>query len=247
MNMDSPRPLIGLTTSEMRTPVRDELLPHAEAGREEMVLGFHYMRAVTAAGGMPVVISPQPEEAVPDLVARLDGVLIPGGPDIDPAAYGEKPHPKLGPTFPEIDRFEIAVVREAERRGLPLLAICRWAQIVNVAHGGTLYQDLPDQVGTKVIHRRPSLDDPIAMHPVRLEPGSLPARVFGVERMDVNAYHHQAPRDIGQGLQAVAWADDGVVEAVEGHGEFVLGIQWHAEAMPEHHVLFEAFVAAAAS
>lgn len=245
--MSTPRPLIGLTTAEMRTPVRDELLPHAEAGREEMVLNFHYMRAVTAAGGLPVVMSPQPLEAVPELVARLDGVLIPGGPDIDPAAYGHEPHPKLGPTWPEIDRFEIAVVREAERLGLPLLAICRGAQVVNVAHGGTLYQDLPDEVGEHVVHRRASLDDPVAMHSVRIAAGSLLARVMGVERADVNAYHHQAPRDAGDGLREVAWADDGVIEGLEGEG-FLLAIQWHAEAMqdrPEQRALFAAFVEAA--
>ena len=242
--MAQPRPLVGLTTSEMRTPVRDELLPHAEAGREEMVLGFHYMRAITRAGGLPVVISPQPEDAVPDLVTRLDAVLIPGGPDIDPSAYGAEPHPKLGPTWPEVDRFEIAVVRQAVASGLPLLGICRGAQVMDVAFGGTLYQDLPDEVGTKVVHRRPTLDDPIAVHPVRLEPGSLPARIFGTERMEVNAYHHQAPHEVGEGLRPVAWADDGVIEALEGSG-WVLGVQWHAEAMPEHHVLFDAFVDAA--
>jgi putative glutamine amidotransferase len=246
--MSNPRPLIGLTTSEMRNPVRDELLPHAEAGREEMVLNFHYMRAVTGAGGLPVVMSPQPVEAVPDLVARLDGVLIPGGPDIDPSFYGHERDDDLGPTWPEVDRFEIAVVREAERRGLPLLAICRGMQLLNVAHGGTLYQHLPDHVGDDVVHRRAKLDDPVAMHPVRVEARSRLADAIGRERVEVNSYHHQAPWEVGDGLRAVAWADDGVIEGLEGGRS--MGVQWHAEAMqgaPEQRALFTAFVRAASS
>jgi putative glutamine amidotransferase len=246
--MSSARPLIGLTTSEMRTPVRDELLPHAGAGREEMVLNFHYMRAITAAGGLPVVMSPQPLDVVPELVGRLDGVLIPGGPDIDPSFYGEEPDDDLGPTWPEVDRFEIAVVHEAERAGLPVLAICRGMQLVNVAHGGTLYQHLPDHVGDDVVHRRVTLDDPIPTHPVRIEAGSRLAEWLGAELEEVNSYHHQAPHAVGDGLRAVAWADDGVIEGVEGGAS--LGVQWHAEAMredPEQRALFAAFVASAGS
>jgi putative glutamine amidotransferase len=235
-----------MTTSEVRNPVRDEQLPHAVAGREEMVLNFHYMRAVTAAGGLPVVMSPQPLDAVPDLIARLDGLLIPGGPDIDPATYGDVPHETLGPLFPEIDRFEIACLLEAERIGLPVLAICRGMQLVNVAHGGTLYQDLPAEVGTAVAHRRGSLADPPAMHAIRVDPESRLARVLGVTEAVVNAFHHQAPRELGEGMRAVAWTEDGVVEGLEGG--FVLGVQWHAEAMqdrPEQRALFERFVEAA--
>ena len=237
-----------MTTSEVRNPVRDEQLPHAVAGREEMVLNFHYMRAVTAAGGLPVVSSPQPLEAVPDLIAQLDGLLIPGGPDIDPATYGDVPHETLGPLFPEIDRFEVAMVLEAERVGMPVLAICRGMQIVNVAHGGTLFQDLPSEVGTEVTHRRGSLSDPPAMHAVRLEPDSRLARVLGATEVLTNAFHHQAPREIGAGLRAVAWTEDGVIEGLES--EAVLGVQWHAEAMqdrPEQQALFAEFVEAAAT
>ena len=246
--MSSPRPLIGLTTSEKRTPVRDELLPHAEAGREEMVLNFHYMRAVTAAGGLPMVMSPEPVEAVPELLGRLDGVLIPGGPDVDPSFYGQEPDDDLGPTWPEVDRFEIAVAQEARRLGVPVLAICRGMQLLNVAHGGTLIQHLPDHVGDDIVHRRAQLDDALPTHPVRIEPGSRLARWVGVERAEVNSYHHQAPREVGEGLRAVAWADDGVIEGLEG--ESALGVQWHAEAMQEdaeQRRLFAQFVASAGS
>jgi putative glutamine amidotransferase len=235
-----------MTTSEMRNPVRDEELPHAVAGREEMVLNFHYMRAVTGAGGLPVVMSPQPLDAVPDLIGRLDGLLIPGGPDIDPATYGDVPHEALGPLFGEIDRFEIACLLEAERLGLPVLAICRGMQIANIAHGGTLFQDLPAEVGTTVLHRRGSLADPPAMHAIRIEPDSRLARVLGRTETVVNAFHHQAPRAIGDGLRAVAWTEDGVVEGLEGGT--VLGVQWHAEAMqsePEQRALFADLIRAA--
>ena len=228
--------------------MRDEQLPHAEAGREEMVLNFHYMRAVTRAGGMPVIMSPQPGEVVPELVARFDGILIPGGPDVDPSMYGREPHPKLGPTWPEVDRFEAAVVREAEARGLPLLAICRGMQLLNVAHGGTLHQHLPDHPGDDVAHRRAADGDPEATHDVRMEVGSRLARILEREGAHVNSYHHQAPDGLGDGLRAVAHAPDGVIEGVEGSDGFLLGVQWHAEAMqeaPEQRALFNALVEAA--
>ena len=248
--MSTPRPLIGLTTSERRNPVRDELLPHAEAGRDELVLNFHYMRAVTRAGGLPAVMSPQPLDAVDELVARLDGLLVPGGPDVDPSMYGHEPDDDLGPTWLEVDRFEAAVVRAAEERGLPVLAICRGMQLVNVAHGGTLIQHLPDHVGDDVTHRRASLEDQVATHPVRIEGGSRLAALLGSERLEVNSYHHQAPRDVGDGLRPVAWADDGVIEGLEAEDAWVVGVQWHAEAMQEaveQQALFAGFVEAAAT
>lgn len=249
--MSTARPLIGLTTSEMREPVRDELLPHAEAGREEMILGFHYMRAIARAGGLPVVMAPLPDEAAADLVPHFDGILIPGGPDVDPGCYGRDPHPGLGPTWPELDHFEIAIVQEAERLGKPILAICRGMQALNVAHGGTLFQHLPDEPGTDLPHRKANLGDPIVMHDVLIEPDSALARAMGVERAVVNSYHHQAPWRIGEGLRRVAWAPDGIIEGLEVPGaEFALGVQWHAEAMPERPeqaALFDALIAAASS
>jgi putative glutamine amidotransferase len=233
----------------MRSPVRDELLPHAEAGRDEMVLGFHYMRAVARAGGLPVVMAPGDGAGAVELVERIDGLLLPGGPDIEPAAYGQEPDPQLGPTWPEVDRFEIAVERAAAARGIPVLAICRGMQLLNVARGGTLFQHLPDHVGDDVVHRRAKLDDPVAEHPVRVEPGSLLARSLGREEAVVNSYHHQAPDRVAESLRAVAFAPDGVVEGLEDpDAEFVLGVQWHAEAMQDHAeqaALFDAYVAAA--
>src|SRR5918911_4358239 len=119
------RPLIGLTTSEIRHPEPTEELPHAEAGREEVVLGSGYFRALAAAGGAPVVMPPLDPELAPSYLGGMAAVCLSGGPDVDPGAYGAEPHPKLGANPPQIDRFELAIVREAERRGMPVLAICR--------------------------------------------------------------------------------------------------------------------------
>jgi putative glutamine amidotransferase len=244
------RPLIGLTTSEIRRPAPAELLPHADAGREEVVLGKGYFTALAGAGAAPVVLPPLDPDLVPAMLAGLAGVCLSGGPDVDPSTYGAEPHPKLGETAIEIDRFEIAVVREAERLGMPILAICRGSQVLNVARGGDLYQDLADEVGTAVHHQRGGPEDPAVWHEVTVERDSLLARSLGgLERLEVNAFHHQAVRRLGDGLRAVAHAPDGVIEATELPGaEFEIGVQWHPEAIadrPEQAGLFGAFVEAA--
>jgi len=243
------RPLIGLTTSEIRHPDPGELIPHADAGREEIVLGAGYIRALAAAGAAPVVIPPLDPETAPSYLAGLAGVCLSGGPDVDPDSYGAERHPKTGPTQPAIDRFELAVVREAERLGMPLLAICRGAQVLAVAHGGDLIQDVADEMAGPVRHRREDPGDPVVWHPVDIEPGSLLATAVGSERIDVNSFHHQAPRRVGDGLRVVAVAGDGVIEGLEVPGAaFELGVQWHPEGIadrPEQAALFAAFVDAA--
>lgn len=243
------RPLIALTTSELRHPEPKELLPHADAGREEMVLGYGYLRALAAAGAAPVVMPPLDPEMVPSLLAGAAGVCLSGGPDVEPSVYGAERGPKTGSSDPAVDRFEIAVVREAERRGLPLLAICRGAQVLNVARGGDLYQHLPDEVGMAVDHLRDQPGDPVIWHEVVLEPDSLLARSLGTDRLGVNSFHHQAPKRLGEGLRPVGHAGDGVVEGMEDpERAFEVGVQWHPEAIadrPEHAALLAAFVAAA--
>jgi putative glutamine amidotransferase len=249
--MERRRPAIGLTTSEVRRPNPEEKIPHAEVQREEMALGMSYSRALAGAGGAPVVLPPLGVEIVPSLLSSLAGVCLSGGPDVDPELYGGRRRPEVGPSEAALDRFEIAVVHEAERLGMPLLAICRGAQVLNVAHGGDLRQHLPEDPGTDVAHRRERPDDPPVSHDVRIEPGSLLAHVLGAERLEVNSFHHQAPARVGEGLRAVAWAPDGVIEGLEAPGrEFEVGVQWHAEAMVERleqRALFEAFVEAASA
>lgn len=248
--MTSARPLVGLTTSEIRHPARAEQIPHADVDREEMVLGMSYLRALTDAGAAPVVLPPTTVEIVPALLSGLAGVCLSGGTDVDPAAYGAERHPKAGPWVPELDRFELAVVAEARRRGMPLLAICRGIQVLNVAHGGDLLQHLPDDVGTEVGHGREKPDGPGKSHAGRVEPGSVLTRALGgAERLEVNSYHHQAIARLGEGLRAVAWAPDGVIEGVEDASRpFWVGVQWHAEAIaerPEQAALLRALADAA--
>ena len=239
--MDRP-PLIGVTTSEVRRPEIAHPLPESEPPQPELALGMPYVRALTRSGAIPVVLPPLAIELVPALLAPLSGICLSGGPDIDPAAYGAARHEELGPTEPDLDAFELAVAQQADADGLPILGICRGAQTLNVARGGSLIQHLPD-------HRQTTPGWKVA-HEVAVEPGSRLARVLGAVAVSVNSFHHQAVERLGGGLRAVAWAPDGTVEGIEGaDGRFVLGVQWHAETLDEVELsqarLFGALVDAA--
>ena len=240
-------PLIGVTTSEVRRAERTAPLPEGEPPQHELALGMPYVRALERAGAVPVVLPPVASTLIPALVGALDGVCLSGGPDLDPAAYGAERDPHLGPVEPSLDAFELEVARCADAAGLPILGICRGAQALNVARGGSLLQHLPDVDGS-VGHRQ---TDPgwVTTHHVEILPQSRLAAVLGATAQQVNSFHHQAVERVGAGLQAVAWAPDGMVEAIEGDGErLVLGVQWHAEALDRdgasHADLFRALVAA---
>jgi putative glutamine amidotransferase len=212
-----------------------------------LALGVTYLDAVAAAGGIPVILAPLPARRLESIIERLDGVCLSGGPDIEPACYGADAHAELGPTEPEVDLFELGLVRAARRRGLPVLAICRGMQVLNVARGGTLVQHVPD-LGDAIAHRqREPASQPT--HAVSVAPDSKLCRIVDGERIDVNSFHHQAVDRLGAGLQPVAWADDGVVEAVEvAHDLFTIGVQWHAECLleqPDQARLFAGLVDAA--
>jgi putative glutamine amidotransferase len=223
--------LIGVTTSELRLAGQVLQEPHGEPARVEMALGLSYLRAVELAGGLPVVLPPLELDRVAPLLDRLSGVLLSGGPDLDPAAYGRAAHPELGPTEPQLDAFEVALAREADARGLPILGICRGAQALNIARGGTLHQHLPEITDGSVEHRQRERGDQVT-HEVRVAPISGLAAVLGSRRIAVNSFHHQSVDELGDGLHAVAWADDGVIEGIEGRGgAFLLGVQWHAETL----------------
>jgi putative glutamine amidotransferase len=189
-----------------------------------------YPDAVQRAGALALILPP--DEAVsesPDLVLdRIDGLLLAGGTDVDPANYGAERHPEIGVTWPERDRFEIALTRRAIEREIPLLGACRGMQILNVALGGTLHQHLPEVLGTDVHRHTPGV---FGDHEVRLEPGSLAARAVGAERTVVKSHHHQGIAALGEGLVATGWStDDQLIEAVELPDEpYVLGVLWHPE------------------
>jgi putative glutamine amidotransferase len=234
------RPLIGVTTSELRASAMATTRRHGEPAHPEMALGMTYLRAIEAVGGMPVVLPPLGDAAA--LLDRLDGICLSGGPDLDPAAYGAaERHLELGPTEPSLDAFEIALARAADARGLPILGICRGAQALNVARRGTLHQHIPGHRQTEPATA--------TTHTVHVDEGSRLATVVGTRPLRVNSFHHQAIERLGRGLRAVASAADGTVEGVEAPGaSFVLGVQWHAEALvqvPRHRALFEALVVAA--
>lgn len=214
-----------------------------------------YVDAVYAAGGLPLVLPPPPESAdlalIAELLAPCDGLLFTGGPDLDPAHYGQPLHPQTCVLPPRRDRFELAFFNEADRRELPILAICLGCQVANVGRGGRLVQHVDDLPRLQsVVHHRP--DHGSAFHEVRVEPDSLLARVLGTVRLEVNSRHHQVVtrEQIGDRLRPVAFAPDGIVEAAEDRsGRFLLAVQWHPEDLvdrPEHCRLFEALVSAAA-
>jgi putative glutamine amidotransferase len=214
-----------------------------------MALGLTYMRAIERAGGLPMVIPPLAADAVEALVGRLDGLVLSGGPDIHPDTYGEPPHPLLGPTWRDLDLTELALARYATALKLPILAICRGAQALNIARSGTLYQHLPDRFGRAIEHRQKKDASPGLAHEVEVEDGSVLAKAIGCTRLEVNSFHHQSMSELGRGLRAVAWAPDGVIEGVEASGHpFTVGVQWHAESMPDSAPqvrLFRSFVEAA--
>lgn len=229
------RPVIGITTYR-------EQAAWGAWRRPADLLGAGYADAVLAAGGAPVLLPPLPESVLHALTA-LDGVVLAGGVDVDPYRYGATPAATTAPPRPDRDEAESLLALACLERGVPLLAICRGMQVLNVALGGDLVQHLPDVAGTGQ-HR--AGDGVFHQRSVRVEPGSRLAGTVG-ERLDVHCSHHQAVRRLGTGLRAVAWSEDGVVEAVEpvAPDGFVLAVQSHPEESADRRV-FAALVQAAA-
>ena len=216
-------------------------------GAERSGVNAAYLRAVAAVGA-PSVLSPLAGAAAAGpLLDGLDALVLSGGADVDPARYGRAPHPKLGTVEPERDAFELALVAEARARGLPVLAICRGLQLVNVALGGTLWQDLP----TELAPHPQSGPRTERAHEVRVAAGGRLADALGTATLRVNSFHHQAIRELAPGLAAGAHAPDGVIEGIESTGDWwLLGVQWHpeefwAEADAPDLGLFRALAAAA--
>ena len=236
------RPLIGITSSSARPGT-------GEAHHDR--LNHAYSRSVWAAGGVPVVVANiEGEDHARELLTRLDGLLLSGGDDVDPSAYGEEPLNDTVSPDALRDASEFPLIRAAVHGRMPILAICRGIQSLNVALGGTLYQDLPAQRPSRIAHRQ-SAARHVATHDLTVERDSLLARVAGTDPFPVNSFHHQAVRDIAEGYRVVARAEDGIVEAIEDPEQrFALAVQFHPEEMFEvsarSRQLFEAFVAACA-
>ena len=196
---------------------------------------------VARAGGLPVLVPPMP--GIEAVVARLDGLVLPGGGDIDPARYGADPHPRTRGITPGRDAAELALLDAAVAAGVPVLGICRGVHLLNVLRGGTLHQYVPDVAGHLGHQPEPGV---YGRQQVRLAPGSRIAEIMDIDTALVPCHHHQAVDRLGTGLVATAWADDGTVEAVElADHPFAVAVQWHAD-QDEDDRLFRAFVAAAA-
>ncbi len=191
-----------------------------------------YVNAVIRAGGVPVVIPvTDDKELLSTILERVDAVIMTGGEDIDPLKwYGEQPIPQLGEVAPKRDAFDIALIRLAVAKGLPLLGICRGEQLLNVAFGGTLYQDLPSQYKGYSVNHRQKAPGQYGTHSVYIEKGSLLYKLVGLDSVAVNTFHHQAVKDLAPGFRVTARSKDGVVEAIEKVGSTrVYGVQFHPE------------------
>lgn len=242
-NGSGPKPLIGMACA------RDKSQRYY--GLPVFIQNQTYLRAMTEAGGAPIAIPLHLDEVTLHAIyERLDGVFLPGGEDLDPANYGAEPHELLGAVDAERDRVELLLTRWALADGKPLLAVCRGMQLLNVAAGGTLFQD----IGALRPHSErhdyfpPEYQRFRISHEVRFDAGSVLCQVFGGP-MRVNSMHHQGLDRLGRGCQAAAWAPDGVVEGLEVAGHpFAVGVQWHPEELAPrngyriNHQLFAAFV-----
>jgi putative glutamine amidotransferase len=189
-------------------------------------LPYAYVDAVLRAGGQPVIVNDGREPK--ELLARVDALVLTGGPDVDPARYGEAPHPSVYGVDAAADEFECALAEAALVRSVPMLAICRGIQVLNVARGGTLHQHIADEPGVPP-HGRPGEAGGAREHEVALDRDSLVAQVMDATLVNASCHHHQAIATLGDGLRVVGRAADGIVEALELDGAFLLAVQWHPE------------------
>ena len=243
------RPVIG---------VAPQTLPAVPGERPPCwVMGRSYVEELRKVGGVPWVIPllPHDPDTLQEIFDRLDGVFITGGADVDPICYGEPKSPLCGAVDPDRDAVEIALLKHALNRKLPILAVCRGIQILNVACGGTLYQDVAAQVPAALKHDYfPTPANPsrkYLAHDITVKAGSRLGRILGDAVVPVNSMHHQAIKDLAPGLAPTAFAPDGIIEGVEGtNGQYLIAVQWHPEELTETQPgmkrLFSTFIDAAA-
>ncbi|HWR42723.1 gamma-glutamyl-gamma-aminobutyrate hydrolase family protein [Sporomusa sp.] len=241
------KPVIGITCNTVLA--EGTMLP----GMVRAFASTDYIHAVAKAGGVPLLLPPVADPAIArSQVIAIDGLIMSGGPDVDPLLYGEEPLEKLGVVNLCRDEYELLVVKAAAELKKPMLGICRGIQIINVAYGGTLYQDVSQITGCSIKHFQTTAQREALWHTVSIEPQSVLATILGQQAIRVNSYHHQAIKNLAPGFIVTAGSKDGVIEAIELQNEhFVLGVQWHpemlAEKSPSMLALFEKLVKAAAT
>ncbi|MEK4713954.1 gamma-glutamyl-gamma-aminobutyrate hydrolase family protein [Sporosarcina sp. FSL K6-5500] len=212
------KPVIGITTDVQQDG--------------ENILKNTYVQAVIRAGGLPMIVPVGLEQDVEQLIEMFDGLLLSGGNDINPMLFNEEPHEYLGVVSPSRDSSELELARRMLKTGKPILGICRGLQVLNVAVGGTLYQDLYKQNDSPILQHIQKAPNTHCSHYVQLDKGSLLESIAGSERIQVNSYHHQSLKEVPSDFKVTGVASDGIVEAIESTDEqFVLGVQWHPEAL----------------
>lgn len=196
-----------------------------------------YISAIENAGGFPIFLTPTSE-----IPTFLDGIVMSGGGDIDPVYYHEEPIPQCGKITPTRDRYELILSQFALESYIPILGICRGMQVLNVADGGTLHQDMYTQTNTKIMHEQKAPSDH-PVHNVTLEKDSVLYQIYNRKEIRVNSFHHQCVKTAGTGFRVIADCVDGAIEAIEHKNHpFAVGVQWHPEYLKEHDVLFKYFV-----
>lgn len=245
------RPIIGIPT-QTQAAVPGEL-PRC------WIMSNKYVNALAAVGAVPWLIPllPNDVDTLRAIYDEIDGIFLTGGVDVDPSCYGEEKHPQCGRTDLDRDAVEIQFIRWALEDQKPLLAVCRGFQVLNVAFGGTLFQDIGDQYPNALKHDyfpqpdgKPPRD--FLSHHVRVDPESKLGKLLGAEAAPVNSMHHQGIKELAPGLVANAWAPDGLIEGIEGtNGRFLMAVQWHPEEMTQSDAgmrrLFEAFIEASSN
>lgn len=242
-------PVIGVTAT-----LKEDIEASANRPLGKFVRAdLDYVAGVTQAGGIPFVLPPAIRQRdAAEVVGSLDGLLLSGGSDLHPSYYDEDPIPELDVTIPERDELEMALLESALRIGIPIFGICRGMQVLNVALGGTLYQDIPSQVEPDLVMHCQTTPKWQPTHEVEFYDRTCTAEIAGSGVMKVNSYHHQAVKDLSKELVVSACSSDGIVEAAESRDfsdQWIVAVQWHAEAMrdtvPEQRNFFEAHIAAA--
>lgn len=224
------KPIIGITS----------FFEKENSGKRSTV-SYDYVKAINAAGGIPLILPIiKEEELLDDYINIIDGLLLSGGEDLLPLLYGENPIDKVNSICCDRDECEMALFEKAYEKQIPILGICRGMQLINVALGGTLYQDINKQVENSLGHcpQESIADQPY--HRVKIDEGSNLYNIFGKKDIEVNSFHHQSLKDIGKGLKATAYSHDGIVEGVESlERDFLIGVQWHPEKLAEKYPIFK--------